>query len=63
MVEQVLNVCQTTIVQDAWERGQDLAVHGWIYALDDGLLRDLAVTTTNAQETANVYQRAIAALM
>ena len=62
VVEQVLNVCQTTIVQDAWERGQDLAVHGWIYALDDGLLRDLAVTTTNAQETADVYQRAIAAL-
>jgi carbonic anhydrase len=62
VVEQVLNVCQTTIVQDAWDRGQDLAVHGWIYALDDGLLRDLAVTTTNARETADVYQRAIAAL-
>jgi carbonic anhydrase len=62
VVEQVLNVCQTTIVQDAWQRGQDLAIHGWIYALDDGLLRDLGVTITDAQETAAVYQRAIAAL-
>lgn len=63
VVEQVLNVCQTTIVQDAWQRGQDLAVHGWIYALEDGLLRDLAVTITNAPETADIYQHAIAALM
>ena len=63
VVEQVLNVCQTTIVQDAWQRGQDLAVHGWIYALEDGLLRDLAVTITNTRETADVYQHAVAALM
>ncbi len=44
--EQVRNVCQTTIVQAAWKRGQMLAVHGWIYGLDDGLLRDLNVTLT-----------------
>jgi len=44
VIEQVANVCQTTIVRDAWERGQDLAVHGWVYGLKDGLLRDLNVT-------------------
>jgi len=62
VIEQVLNVCQTTIVQDAWQRTQELAVHGWIYALDDGLLRDLNTTIANTQETAGVYQRAIAAV-
>jgi len=40
---QVANVCHTTIVQDAWRRGQSLTVHGWIYALGDGLLRDLGM--------------------
>ena len=57
VIEQVLNVCQTTIVQDAWQRSQELAVHGWIYALDNGVLRDLNTTVTNPQETADVYQR------
>ncbi len=41
VLEQAINVCETTIVQDAWERGQSLTVHAWIYRLDDGLLRDL----------------------
>ncbi|HEY1547143.1 MAG TPA: carbonate dehydratase [Kofleriaceae bacterium] len=41
---QVANVCHTTIVQDAWARGQQVTVHGWIYALNDGLLRDLGLT-------------------
>ena len=44
--EQVANVCRTTVVQGAWERGQELSVHGWIYALDDGLLRDLGLCIT-----------------
>ena len=44
VIEQVLNVGRTTIVQNAWQRGQELAVHGWIYGLQDGLLRDLGVT-------------------
>jgi len=44
VIEQVANVCETTIARDAWERGQQLAVHGWIYGLNDGLLRDLQVT-------------------
>ena len=46
VVEQVSNVCRTSIVQDAWARGQPLAVHGWIYGLHDGLLRDLDVTVS-----------------
>jgi carbonic anhydrase len=46
VVEQVSNVCRTSIVQDAWTRGQPLSVHGWIYGLHDGLLRDLEVTAT-----------------
>ncbi len=44
--KQVINVCQTSIVRDAWKRGHDLAVHGWIYDLKDGLLNDLSVTKT-----------------
>ena len=47
VIEQVANVCQTTAVRDTWERGQPLAVHGWIYGLQDGLLRDLSVTATD----------------
>jgi carbonic anhydrase len=50
VVEQVANVCQTTIVREAWERGQPLAVHGWIYSLQDGLLRDLDATVTSPGE-------------
>jgi carbonic anhydrase len=45
VVEQVANVCQTTIVEDAWARGQELTVHGLIYSLEDGLLRDLDVSS------------------
>jgi len=44
VIEQAANVCQTTIVQDAWERGQSLTIHSWIYGLQDGLLRDLGLT-------------------
>lgn len=62
VIEQVANVCQTTIVLDAWERGQELWIHGWIYGLKDGRLRDLNVTVARADETAATYQAAIAAL-
>ena len=61
VIEQVLNVCHTTIARDAWERGQELAVHGWIYGLQDGLLRDLNVNVGDFQETPAVYQTAISA--
>ncbi|RBP35513.1 carbonic anhydrase [Roseimicrobium gellanilyticum] len=46
VVEQVMNVCQTTVVEGAWERGQDLSVHGWIYRLSDGIIRDLSINVT-----------------
>ena len=48
VIEQVVNVCQTTIVQDAWERGQDLTIHSWVYSLDDGLVRDLGMAVSDA---------------
>jgi carbonic anhydrase len=60
VIEQVTNVCQTTIVQGAWERGQDLAVHGWIYGLSDGIIRDLNVSTSHQGELATSYSNAIA---
>jgi carbonic anhydrase len=50
VIEQVLNVSRTTIVQNAWSRGQELAVHGWIYGIGDGLLRDLNICVTNQSE-------------
>ncbi len=56
VIEQVHHVCQTTIVQDAWARGQELAVHGWIYAIHDGLLQDLNLTITRADELAPIYR-------
>ena len=59
VIEQVLNVSQTTIVQNAWERGQELAVHGWVYGLHDGLLRDLNVCVTNRNELPTVYGEAV----
>lgn len=62
VIEQVANVCQTTIARDAWERGQELAVHGWIYGLNDGLLRDLNSTVTNVHEAPTVSQAALGCL-
>ena len=59
VIEQVNNVCHTTIVQDAWERGQELAVHGWIYSLKDGLLKDLDICITNTAEVSDIYRLAI----
>ena len=50
VIEQVVNVCQTTIVEDVWARGQELTVHGLVYALRDGLLRDLGVSTSSLAE-------------
>lgn len=48
VIEQVVNVCQTTVVESAWERGQPLAVHGWTYGLHDGLVRDLGIHIASA---------------
>jgi carbonic anhydrase len=58
VLEQVANVCQTTVIQDAWARGQDVTVHGWIYSLADGLLRDLKMGGAGAAEFQRVYQAA-----
>ena len=55
VVEQVLNVARTTIVHSAWERGQELVIHGWIYGLQDGLLRDLGVSIDNADGLTTAY--------
>ena len=62
VIEQVANVCQTSIARDAWERGQELTVHGWIYGLQDGLLRDLKSTVTDFNEATAVYEAAVAAV-
>lgn len=59
VVEQVLNVASTTIVRDAWARGQSLALHGWIYGLGDGLLRDLDVTAENSDDLLRRYRAAV----
>jgi len=56
VIAQVLNAAQTTIVQNAWERGQELAIHGWVYALKDGLVRNLSITLTNAAELAEAMK-------
>jgi carbonic anhydrase len=58
VVEQVLNVSRTTIVQSAWKNGQELTVHGWIYSLEDGLLRDLGLSITNPNELSTAYEEA-----
>jgi len=60
VIEQVLNVSRTTIVQNAWQRGQELVVHGWIYGLQDGLLRDLGISIDNAAGLTAAHREAIA---
>lgn len=60
VVEQVAAVCATASVQDAWARRQPVAVHGWIYAVSNGLLRDLGLCVTGREELAPAYQAAVA---
>jgi carbonic anhydrase len=60
VMEQVVNVCHTTVVREAWARGQELGVHGWIYGLRDGLLRDLAMCVTSEAELSGCYEAACA---
>lgn len=59
VIEQVYNVCHTTIVQNAWEQGQELAIHGWIYNLSDGLLNDLNTCVTKPEELSSIYRMAV----
>jgi carbonic anhydrase len=62
VIEQVQNVCHTSIARDAWERGQELNVHGWIYGIADGLARDLKTTVSDFREASSIYQAAVAKL-
>ena len=62
VIEQVRNVCLTTVVRDAWDRGQTLTVHGWIYGLSDGKLRDLDVTASSQKEHVESYESALKSL-
>jgi carbonic anhydrase len=62
VIEQVANVCHTTIAREAWERGQPLAVHGWVYGIQDGLLKDLDITVTDFAQARKVYDAALAKL-
>ena len=59
VIEQVRHVCQTTITESAWRRGQSLSVHGWIYDLRDGLLRDLQCTASGSEEVWGSYAHAL----
>ena len=62
VLEQSLNVCETTVVQDAWDRDQSVVVHGWVYGLHNGLLQDLEMTARNSAEVDPAYQRCLAAV-
>jgi carbonic anhydrase len=62
VIEQVGNLAQTTIVQDAWARGQALTIHGWIYDIRDGLLRDLNLSAESEKEFEAVYQASLTTL-
>jgi carbonic anhydrase len=59
VIEQVNNVAQTTVVQQAWERGQELAIHGWIYGLHNGLLHDLGIQMADRSGMKEAYQSAL----
>lgn len=60
VLEQARNVCRTTIVQDAWQRGQSVTVHGWVYGLHNGLLDDLKITAARAEDVAPAYEQGLA---
>ena len=62
VLEQARNACQTTVVQDAWARGQQVVVHGWVYGLHNGLLQDLQITASSHDEVAPAYRRALSAV-
>ena len=61
-VEQAVNVCHTTVVQDAWARGQDLTVHAWVYGLNDGLIHDLGFAVNGNAALKERYAATVAAI-
>ena len=62
VIEQVLNLSRTSILEDAWARGQAVSVHGWIYGIGDGLLRNLEMTAASREAAATAYASALSAL-
>ena len=62
VLEQARNVCRTTVVADAWLRGQSVVVHGWVYGLHNGLLQDMCITAASVEEVTPAYGRALYAL-
>jgi carbonic anhydrase len=62
VLEQSRNCCRTTVLRDAWQRGQTVIVHGWVYGLHNGLLRDLEISSGSPEETDWAYTQALAAL-
>ena len=60
VIEQVVNVCQSTVMQDAWSRGQNVSVHGWVYGIHDGLLQDLHMTVAGNEGLQAQYRSAVA---
>jgi carbonic anhydrase len=62
VLHQSLNVCQSTVVQDAWARGQEVVVHGWVYGLHNGLINDMRMSVANADALADAYTEALARL-
>lgn len=62
VVEQVHNICHTTVLQEAWNRGQAVTVHGWIFGLDDGIINDLGVSISHGGQHQEVYSAALADL-
>ena len=62
VIEQAMNVCQTTIVEDAWSRGQALSVHGWVYSLHDGRVRQLGMEASSREAVPRAYAAALARL-
>jgi carbonic anhydrase len=59
VLEQALNVCQTTVVQEAWERNQAVVVHGWVYGLHNGLIKDLRMSVATADDLVGTYGKAL----
>jgi carbonic anhydrase len=62
VLEQARNVCRTTVVADAWQRGQSVVVHGWVYGLHNGLLEDLHITAAGVDDVGLAYDTALAQL-
>ena len=62
VIEQAVNVCETTVIREAWDRGQAVEVHGWIYGLTDGLIRDMGMCAGSIEEMVEKYEHALSAL-